>query len=106
MSRQFEQYHSYEISISQEPNPADHATLIGSGDLIVRWSDGRGRRYEDLDEISECLVLLDLSVIRGAMKSSTKLGTYISYDHGHLLDDGESYVAITGMTLSTATDCV
>ena len=106
MSTQSEQYHSYGISIRRESNPPDAATLIGSGDYIVRWLDGGGRRYKDLGDISDCLALLDIADLRAAIRTATILETYISYDHGHLPSEGEPYVGSTGVTLSTATDYV
>jgi hypothetical protein len=94
MSTHFEQLPSYEISISQGSKAPDDNTLVGSGDLIVRWPDGRGRRYRDKTEISNSLALLGQSVINDAIKTSLTIQTYIPYELGRLASEGESILSV------------
>jgi hypothetical protein len=90
----FEQWPAWEISISEGFNVPDDGTLVGSGDLIVRWPDGRGRRYRDETEISNSLALLGQSAINDAIKTSLKIRTYIAYELGHPLSEVESVLSV------------
>jgi hypothetical protein len=100
MSTHFEQYSSYQISISRgskAPAPDDH-TLVGSGDLIVRWPDGRGRRYRNTGEISDCLALpyrpgIDSAVrpgIDNAIRTGQTMATMVPFELSFLPTEGES----------------
>jgi hypothetical protein len=94
MSTYFKQWPSYEISISRESTAPDDGTLVESGDLIVRWADGRGRRYRNTTEISDCLLLLDESDIDKAVKTCQKVNTYMPYELGHPPSEGESVLSV------------
>ena len=93
MSTQLEQYPTYKISIiqlTQESNLRDAPTLIGSGDLIVRWSSGQGRRYRTLEEISDCLVLPYRPSITDAIRTGEMMDTMVPFELGYLPTEGES----------------
>jgi hypothetical protein len=108
MPTDYEKFPFYPISISKGSNAPDDATLVGSGDFVVRWLDGtqhpRGRRYRDPEEISTCLVLTNRKHIDAAIKGLT-IDTYIPFELGHLPDEGESGFSVD-VAPSTVTDDV
>jgi hypothetical protein len=108
MPTDHEKFPFYPISISKGSNAPDDATLVGSGDFVVRWLDGtqqpRGRRYRDPEEISTCLVLNNREHIDAAIEGLT-IDTYIPFELGHLPGEGESGFSVD-VVPSTVTDDV
>jgi hypothetical protein len=84
-----EGYASYQITITKGSKAPDDGTLVGSGEIIVHWPDGRGRRYRHTGEISDCLVLLERARIKDAIRTGETLDTMVPFELSYLLTEGE-----------------
>jgi len=84
-----EGYASYQITITEGSKARDDGSLVGSGELIVRWPDGRGRRYRHTGEISDNLILLDRSRIKVASRTGGTLDTMVPFELSYLPTEGE-----------------
>jgi hypothetical protein len=73
-------------------------TLVGSGNFIVCWPDGRARRYRNTREISDCLALpyrrgIDNAISPGidnAIKTGQTMATMVPFELSYLPTEGES----------------
>jgi hypothetical protein len=86
----YEGYASHQITITEGLKASDNGTSVGSGEIVVRWPDGQGRRYWHIGEISDCLVLLDRSRIKDATRTGETLETMVPFELAHLPTEGES----------------